>query len=339
MKIVPTIKVIHNENVILKAIEVFKKANVSLVRFVVTKLPIQEHIEFIEKFSEKFLYLTGCNLKLMLDVPYPKDKIRFEFFDDSENIMLKRNEEIFISNSKSNISKKLKSFYVNASFSKENVGQKAFVGDGDLIIKFLQVTDDFILAKCLNDANLKKGKAIASFTSSFLKNTEVEIKNKSLELIRRLKPKICVLSYIENSNDVVISSEEIKKYACYLPEIMSKIETYNASININDIISKSDSIMLARGCLAVNVGMENLPSIQRKILNNCKNKNIDVCLASNILKSLGQKSVPTRADICDLQYMINDNLDYFIITDQYGMTDRLLDALYYINKLLESVKN
>ena len=218
----------------------------------------------------------------------------------------------------------------NPGFERRNV---------DLVIKFLQVSTNVILAECLNDANLKKGKAIASPTGGFLKNTEAEMKNKSLELISILKPEICALSYIENGNDVVKCSEEIKKYAGYKPKIMSKVETYNASININDIISKSDSIMLARGCLAVNVGMENLPLIQRKILNSCKSKNIDVCIASNILKSLEQKSVPTRADICDLQHMIDDNLNYFVITDQYGMTDKLLNASYYINKLLESVQN
>jgi pyruvate kinase len=336
MKIVPTIKITNDDILISRNVENFRDSHVKTIRFVVTKASLEDHVNFIKKFEERALSITGYKFNLMLDIPYPKDKIRFEFLDNSlDSIKLEYGEEINIVNDKSFASRDYKNFYVNSSFARQKRGRKAVIGDGDLLIEFLGINDKYILAKCLNSVTFNKGKAIAS-PEGFLKYTDTDIKNKSLELIKLLKPEICVLSYIETCDDVSECTKEIKEYAAYIPEIMSKVETYKACINVKEIISKSDSIMLARGCLAVNIGIENLPLAQKSVLETCKSENIDVCLASNILRSLGEKNVPTRADICDLQYMIESGLDYFVITDGFSMSDKFLKAVYYIDYLYKN---
>ncbi|WP_195837896.1 pyruvate kinase [Tissierella pigra] len=137
----------------------------------------------------------------------------------------------------------------------------------------------------------------------FIKPTSEDIKDKCFKIIHKFKPASIVLSYIENKEDVIDFRKSIQ-CQIYNPTIMSKIECYSAVQNVDDIIDVSDEIMLARGCLATNIGLENLLCAQDLTLEKCIEKNKRCWIASNILKSLSSYNAPTCADICDLSHMI-----------------------------------
>lgn len=113
---------------------------------------------------------------------------------------------------------------------------------------------------------------------------------------------------------------------------MSKIECQKAFDNIKSILNNSDSIMIARGCLAVNVGIENLVKYQEFIIKECYNNNKNFCIASNILRTLGNQNWPSRSDIADLIYMIKNGANFFVITDGYCMTYKFDNLMYILNK-------
>ena len=68
--------------------------------------------------------------------------------------------------------------------------------------------------------------------------------------------------------------------------------------NTEEIAKNSDSVMIARGCLAVTVGIEKMTKAQDQSIKICKGCNTDVCVASNILRSLNNRNWPLRSDIC-----------------------------------------
>ena len=193
----------------------------------------------------------------------------------------------------------IKCFVVRDSFI-GRIPEIAIIGDGDLLIKITEIKTDYMIAYCMNDAIVKKGKAIAS-PQGFLKNTSDDIVLKTLEIIKQVKPEICVLSYIENKSDIYNFVQKIKEYAGYTPHIMSKIESKQGVNNTEEIAKNSDSVMIARGCLA-----------------------------SNILRSLNNRNWPLRSDICDLAHMIIGGIKYFVITDGFCMDERFDKLMYYL---------
>lgn len=146
------------------------------------------------------------------------------------------------------------------------------------------------------------------------------------------RPECIVLSYIETSNDV-IEFKELLQYENYNPIIMSKIECYSAIKNIDAIIDVSDEIMIARGCLAINVGLENLLFSQDLTLNKCIEKKKKCCIASNILKSLSSSYAPTRAEICDLAHMVKEGVGNIVITDSISRSTRYKNVVEFIQKV------
>lgn len=331
MVIVPTIKITTDEKEIIKTLKIFNKYNIDTYRFVVTKASFEEHIDFINKVKEIYKTISNHSIKLMLDIPCPKDKLRLDFFNKSDKIELLKDEQILIVNNKNNYSEDYKCFFINDSFVNKNKGT-AIIGDNELIVDIEIISKDYIVAKCKNNATLVSGKGIAA-NYGFLKVTDEDITKKVLRIIKTLKPDICVLSYIESKEDIINFKQKIIKSANYSPQIMSKVECKMALDNINEIIEYSDSLMIARGCLAVNIGLEQLTIAQDQILKICDKKSKKVCIASNILRSLGTQNNPSRADVCDVSHMIINGANYFVVTDGFCMSEKFDTFMNYIEKI------
>ena len=330
MRVVPTIKITDDVEKLRTILNRFSKYNIDTIRFVVTKHSLEEHIEFIKLAQKIYAEINNKNFHLMLDIPCPKDKLRFDFIKDDDSVSFYEGENINIINSRDvQACETTKTFFVATDF-KDRVPETAIIGDGELLLKLITVSEKMMTAVCMNDAIIKKGKAIASPTG-FLKTTDVNITEKVLNIISILQPEICVLSYIENVADISDFKDTIYKHADYLPHIMSKIECQKAVDNVESIVDNSDSIMIARGCLAVNVGIENMIKSQDTVIFECRKKYKQVCIASNILRSLNSQNWPSRADIADLSYMIIKGVNYFVITDSYCMENKFDKLMYFLS--------
>ena len=330
MRIVPTIKITDDVNKLRIALNRFSKYNIDTIRFIVTKHSLEEHIEFIKLAQSIYVEINDKEFKLLLDIPCPKDKLRFDFMNNEDSVSFQEGEIINIINSRDVQEHEGKKYFFVAADFKNRVPETAIIGDGELLLKLTTISEKIITAVCMNSATIKKGKAIASPTG-FLKITDVSITEKVLKIISVLHPEICVLSYIENAEDINNFKMTIYEYAGYIPHIMSKIECQKAVDNAESIVDNSDSIMIARGCLAVNVGIENMIESQDTAILESRKKYKEVCIASNILRSLNSQNWPSRADIADLSYMIIKGVNYFVITDGYCMEDKFNSLMYFLN--------
>jgi pyruvate kinase len=312
----------------------FVRHSISSVRFVVTKAKIEDHISFVEKFQDIYSDESGHKLEVMLDLPLPKDKIRIVLpaNSNSDSICVEQGELLSITNDYDlymNGDNNDKLFFVDGSFEKVR-DEITIIGDGDLLMETVAVENNKVVFRCLDNAEIRRGKAIAS-PSGYIKKTSESIYDKALNIVDILRPPICVLSYVEVLDDIASMKRNIFEKFGYTPQLMSKIECQKALDNADDIIFESDSIMIARGCLAVNVGIERLALAQDRITRLCMEYQKNVCIASNILRSIALKNWPTRADIMDLTHMILSGLRSFIITDSFCMTNRFDKLMYFIN--------
>ena len=318
-------------------IENISASGTDMVRCCVNTATEEEHLAAIEKVKDIYRVSTGNSLKILLDVCIPKDKNRV--FVDSD-LQIHVGDLILLTKSGSTVS-------VNASFRIETdanlkeytKGEEFVLGDDAIRLKMIERLDEntLLCEAIIHDGIVSHKMGISSQRGCF-KFTEEEIYNKCLALISKIRPEVVAVSEIESADDIFRIKKAISREK-YHPLIMSKIETHAGIININEIISASDSMMFARGCMGVNGGVENMFLAEKRDMKECKNMHIDAYVASNLLKSLGKADAPSRAEVIDLAVLLNMGVTGLIVTDKFSRTPKGITFLNYLDRISSAVSN
>ena len=121
--------------------------------------------------------------------------------------------------------------------------------------------------------------------------------------------------------------------------IISKIETHEAVDNIDEIIKESDAIMIARGDLAVEIGYENTPLIQKMIIKKCNEAGRPVITATQMLDSMIKSPTPTRAEVSDIANAILDGTDAIMLSEESTLGDYPIQAVELMSRIALKVEN
>jgi pyruvate kinase len=120
--------------------------------------------------------------------------------------------------------------------------------------------------------------------------------------------------------------------------IISKVEDQEAIKNIDDIIIASDVIMIARGDLGIEVHVEELPIIQRQIVNRCHVHGTRVIVATHMLESMITNPTPTRAEVTDVSTAVYEEADAIMLSGETSVGEypiRCVETLDRIAKRME----
>lgn len=123
------------------------------------------------------------------------------------------------------------------------------------------------------------------------------------------------LSFVQSEKDIKDLRKILNKHHSRA-HIIAKIETTAAVENIDEIIAVSDAIMVARGDMAVEVGVEKVPLIQKMIIKKCNQAGKPVITATQMLDSMEQSPVPTRAEVSDVANAILDGTDAIMLSGE-----------------------
>lgn len=145
------------------------------------------------------------------------------------------------------------------------------------------------------------------------------------------------LSFVKNSKDVKEARKTIESIDPNAG-ILTKIETKKAIEDIEQICENSDGIIIARGDLAVETSLEDLPVIQKKIIQIAAKYRVPVIIATQILGSMVESQIPTRAEVIDVASAIFDAADALLFTSETAVGNYPLQVIEMANKIIESVE-
>jgi len=101
--------------------------------------------------------------------------------------------------------------------------------------------------------------------------------------------------------------------------VLAKIESIDSLKNLEEIIRASDGAMVARGDMGAQVPLEQVPSIQQKVVQLCRQLNKPVIVASQLLESMIEYPTPTRAEVADVSEAVRQRADALMLSGESAM--------------------
>ena len=226
-------------------------------------------------------------------------------------------------------------------------GNKILVDDGKFTFvvtgkKGLAVSTICKSQNCFMKSN--KSIHIPNFDISFNKLTSKD--KKDIRTAIKLGCNWIALSYLQNEKLILEARKLIKKDM----GIISKIENKHALKNIIKIIKATDSVMIARGDLAIDIGHSEVPKVQLSLIKRCSQFSKSVIVATQMLESMIENNTATRAEINDIATAIFQGADTVMLSAEAAigkfptqavstMTKTILSTEKYKRKHIEDFKN
>ena len=274
------------------------------------------------------------SIAIIIDTKGPE--IRTTSVDD--NIYFKTGDEVKICGNPSEVSTHdcVNVSYTN--FVKDiNIGNDVLIDDGELALKIVDKTDDILYAIVQNDARLgsRKSVNVPGVHIELPALTDKDISNIKLAIEEDID--FIAHSFVRNKNDVKAVQDILDEYNSDI-KIISKIENQEGVDNIDEIIEASYGIMIARGDLGIEVPIEKIPGIQRKIIRKCVIANKPVIVATQMLHTMIKNPRPTRAEVTDVANAIYYRTDALMLSGETASGKYPIESVKIMASIIEQAE-
>lgn len=191
-------------------------------------------------------------------------------------------------------------------------GEKILASDGAFTF-FLRKKNDEVFLESASHGVLKQRKSMNIPGVHYPLPILIDRDFEGLKLAQREEVDYVALSFVRNGEDIRTVREEMKKYQLRA-KVIAKIETKKSIDNLDEIIELSDGIMVARGDLSVEIPMQEVPYYQKLMIKKAITRGIPVITATQMLESMIDEPLPTRAEISDIANSTYDLTDAVMLS-------------------------
>ena len=213
-------------------------------------------------------------------------------------------------------------------------GNSILIDDGLIGLRVEEVTDKDIICTVLNGGPVSNHKGVnvpgAKLTMPFIDKKDHE----DIVYACEMGFDFIAASFVRCKEDVLEIREILKQYNSKI-QIISKIESVQGIENLAEILEVSDGIMVARGDMGVEVPMEEVPVIQKKIIKMAVHAGKHVITATQMLDSMMKHPRPTRAEATDVANAIYDGTTGIMLSGETANGDYPLEALQTMARIAE----
>ena len=213
-------------------------------------------------------------------------------------------------------------------------GNSILIDDGLIGLRVEEVTDKDIICTVLNGGPVSNHKGVnvpgAKLTMPFIDKKDHE----DIVYACEMGFDFIAASFVRCKEDVLEIREILKQYNSKI-QIIAKIESVQGIENLSEILEVSDGIMVARGDMGVEVPMEEVPIIQKKIIKMAVHAGKHVITATQMLDSMMKHPRPTRAEATDVANAIYDGTTGIMLSGETANGDYPLEALQTMARIAE----
>lgn len=213
-------------------------------------------------------------------------------------------------------------------------GASLLVNDGKIRLKVIECGADFANCEVIVGGTISNRKGV-NVPDVILPLAALSNKDrKDLEFVCELGVDWLALSFVQRPADV----EEARDLAKGRAALMSKIEKPAAVRNFEAILEASDGIMVARGDLGVELPVQNVPPIQKQLVRACRAAAKPVIVATQMLESMIESPMPTRAEVSDVAGAIYEGADAIMLSAESAAGSYPIEAVSTMNAVAQEVE-
>ncbi|MFZ9981459.1 MAG: pyruvate kinase [Cyclobacteriaceae bacterium] len=328
-KIVATIGPASNSKEMLRALI---KEGVDVFRLNFSHGLHENHLKVIHAVRELNQEM-GTHVALLQDLQGPKIRVN----EVAEGTELVAGQELIITTRELKGNNEIVSTSYQQLPNDVKLGDMILIDDGKIELEVLEVRGIDVITKVKYGGPLKSRKGI---NLPYTKVTAPSLTDKDREdLMFGLNNRIdwVALSFVRKASDI----EELRKIVnAHNPatRIIAKIEKPEALENLDSIIEATDGVMVARGDLGVEIWMEEVPMVQKKIVEKCNCLSKPVIVATQMMESMIENPRPTRAETNDVANAVMDGADALMLSAETASGKYPLEVIRSMVRTIGSVE-
>ncbi len=294
---------------------------------------VSERIQIIRALNEEFGYTTS----ILADLQGPKLRVGVM----KDDIIVNPGDIITFTTAEDVLGTAERVYMNYKEFPSDvNAGERILLDDGKLIFEVVETDKNTeVKAKVIQGGPLKSKKGVnlpntnvslPALTKKDIRDAEFAIENK-VDWI--------ALSFVRTSKDLQDLREIINTHSDHKIPIVAKIEKPEAVTNIDEIVNNCDGLMVARGDLGVEVPAQEVPLIQKMLINSAKLARIPVIVATQMMETMITSLTPTRAEVNDVANSVMDGADAVMLSGETSVGNYPVQVIQTMTSIIESVED
>lgn len=213
-------------------------------------------------------------------------------------------------------------------------GHRLLIDDGRLALKAVEADGKKIVCTVVSGTRISDRKGVSLPDTDLPVGALTAKDRKDLEAVLETGVDWVALSFIQRPEDLA----EARKIARGRALLLSKIEKPQAVARLAEIIELSDALMVARGDLGVEMPLEAVPGIQKRITRAARKAGKPVVVATQMLESMITAPVPTRAEVSDVSIAVFEGADAVMLSAESAAGQYPVEAVATMNAIAEQVE-
>ncbi len=220
-----------------------------------------------------------------------------------------------------------------------SLGDRILLNNGLLIFEVKELTDTDAICTVIAGGELSNRKSM-SFPNKVLNQVYLSEQDKE-DLLFGIEHDVdfVACSFVSNKENLNDVRNFLREHGGENIDLIAKIENRSGVDHIEDIIEASDGIMVARGDMGVEIPFEELPAIQKMLIQKCRMLGKRVITATEMLESMIEKPRPTRAEISDVANAVYDGTSAIMLSGETAMGKHPVLTVQTMSRIAEATES
>lgn len=287
----------------------------------------RERIKLVRRVAKKM----GVTIGILGDLQGPK--IRVSKFKDKQ-VILEKGAEFILDADQSVDSGDIKSVGIDYKDLPKDVKKDdiLLLDDGKVVLTVKSVKGNQVITEVTVGGILSNNKGINKQGGGLTAPALTEKDKEDIKLAAELEVDYLAVSFPRDGKDMDEARKLITEAGWEYASLVSKVERVEAVENIDEIIDASDAVMIARGDLAVEVGQENVPAIQKMIIQKTREKDKIAITATQMMESMINAPTPTRAEVSDVANAVLDGTDVVMLSAETAAGNYPVETIQHMSR-------
>jgi len=292
----------------------------------------EEHLKSI-KTIRKVSHSLRRPVAILQDLPGPKLRVGKLA---SDPMHLRRLDTITLTTKPSKAKGKIPVAYPDLPKAVRK-GDMVYLADGSIRLEVLRTTQDEVEARVLVGGDLVSGKGlnlprlrtrVPAITREDREHLHFGLEN-NLDIV--------AVSFVQRAEDIRMARRVAEEKGREI-FVVAKIEKKEAVEDLEDIVKEADGVMVARGDLGVELSLERIPIVQKRIIFEANRSAKPVITATQMLESMISSPSPTRAEVTDIANAIIDGSDALMLSEETAIGGYPVEAVRVLQKVAQETE-